>query len=148
MSIKMISQNKKAFFDYFIEDSYEAGVVLTGAEVKSIKLGHVNLKDSYCSFDRGEMYLKNCFIAVYEKDSFGGEERRPRKLLMHCEEIKKLLGKTKVKGLTLIPTKIYFKDNRVKVEIALAKGKHTYDKRDTIKEKDIERDAQRQIKRY
>ncbi len=147
MSEKIIQQNKKAFFDYFIEETYEAGISLVGSEVKSIKMGKVNLKDSYCSLEKGEIFLKNCFITSYEKGSyFNKDEKRPRKLLLHRYEINKLTGKIKEKGYTLIPTKIYFSGNFVKVQIALAKGKHTYDKRATIKEKEIKRNVERQIR--
>lgn len=147
MSEKLIQQNKKAFFDYFIEETYEAGIALVGSEVKSIKMGKVNLKDSYCSLDKGEVFLKNCFVTSYEKGSyFNKDEKRPRKLLLHKYEINKLIGKVKEKGYTLIPTKIYFSGHLVKVQIALAKGKHTYDKRATIKEKEIKRTIERQIK--
>lgn len=143
----MIQQNKKAFFDYFIEETYEAGIALVGSEVKSVKMGKINLKDSYCSLDKGEVFLKNCFITSYEKGSFfNKDEKRPRKLLLHRYEINKLTGKIKEKGYTLIPTKIYFSGSLVKIEIALAKGKHTYDKRATIKEKEIKRTVERQIK--
>lgn len=147
MSEKLIQQNKKAFFDYFIEETFEAGIVLVGSEVKSIKLGKVNLKDSYCSLDKGEIFLKNCFVTSYEKGSyFNRDEKRPRKLLLHRYEINKLTGKVKEKGYTLIPTKIYFSDNKVKVQIALAKGKHTFDKRASIKEKEIKRAVDREVK--
>lgn len=147
MSEKLIQQNKKAFFDYFIEETYEAGISLVGSEVKSIKMGKVNLKDSYCSLEKGEIYLKNCFVTSYEKGSyFNKDEKRPRKLLLHRYEINKLTGKIKEKGYTLIPTKIYFSGNFVKIQIALAKGKHTYDKRATIKEKELKRSVERQIK--
>ena len=147
MSEKLIQQNKKAFFDYFIEETFEAGISLAGSEVKSIKMGKVNLKDSYCSLDKGEVFLKNCFVTSYEKGSyFNKDEKRPRKLLLHRYEINKLIGKVKEKGYTLIPTKIYFSGNYVKVQIALAKGKHNYDKRATIKEKEVKRTIQRQIK--
>ncbi len=147
MSEKIIQQNKKAFFDYFIEETYEAGISLVGSEVKSIKMGKVNLKDSYCSLEKGEIFLKNCFVTSYEKGSyFNKDEKRPRKLLLHRYEINKLTGKIKEKGYTLIPTKIYFSGNFVKVQIALAKGKHIYDKRATIKEKEIKRNVERQIR--
>lgn len=147
MSEKLIQQNKKAFFDYFIEDTFEAGIALVGSEVKSVKLGKVNLKDSYCSIDNGEVYLKNCFITAYEKGSyFNKDEKRPRKLLLHRYEINKLVGKVKEKGYTLIPTKIYFSESLVKVQIALAKGKHTYDKRASIKENESKREVMRRIK--
>ena len=147
MGIKLIQQNKKAFFDYFIEETFEAGISLVGSEVKSIKLGKVNLKDSYCSLEKGELYLKNCFITSYEKGSvFNKDEKRPRKLLLHRYQINKLAGKVKEKGYTLIPTKIYFSGNYVKVEIALAKGKHTFDKRASLREKEVKRTVERQIK--
>ena len=147
MGEKLIQQNKKAFFDYFIEETFEAGIALVGSEVKSVKMGKINLKDSYCSLDKGEVFLKNCFITSYEKGSyFNKDEKRPRKLLLHRYEINKLTGKIKEKGYTLIPTKIYFSDSLVKIEIALAKGKHTYDKRATIKEKELKRTIERQIK--
>lgn len=147
MSEKIIQQNKKAFFDYFIEETFEAGLVLLGSEVKSIKLGKVNLKDSYCSIEKGEVFLKNCFVTSYEKGSyFNKDEKRPRKLLLHKFQINKLVGKVKEKGFTLIPTKIYFSGNYVKVQIALAKGKRLFDKRATIKEKEIKRNIERHIK--
>lgn len=147
MSEKIIQQNKKAFFDYFIEDKYEAGISLKGSEVKSVKLGKVSIKDSYCGIDEGEIYLKNCFITPYEKGSvFNPDERRERKLLLHRYEIDKIIGKVREKGFTLVPTKIYFVGNKVKVEIALAKGKHTYDKRASIKERELIKKAERQIK--
>lgn len=144
---RLIQQNKKAFFDYFIEDTFEAGISLAGCEVKSIKLGKVNLKDSYCSLENGELYLKNCFVTPYEKGSFfNREERRARKLLLHRYELNKLTGKVKEKGYTLIPTKIYFSGRYVKVEVALAKGKHTFDKRASLKEKEVKRTVERQIR--
>ncbi len=147
MSERIIQQNKKAYFDYFIEDKFEAGISLVGSEVKSIKLGKINLKDSYCSIEKGELYLRNCFVTAYEKGSyFNKDEKRPRKLLLHRYEINKLIGKVKEKGYTLIPTKIYFTGRLVKVEIALAKGKHTFDKRASIKEKEVKRTIERQIK--
>ena len=147
MSERLIQKNKKAFFDYFIEETYEAGISLVGSEVKSIKQGKVNLKDSYCSLDKGEVFLKNCFVTSYEKGSyFNKDEKRPRKLLLHKYEINKLIGKVKEKGYTLIPTKIYFSGNYVKIQIALAKGKHNYDKRASIKEKEVKRTIDRQIK--
>ncbi|MBR2971020.1 MAG: SsrA-binding protein SmpB [Clostridia bacterium] len=147
MNEKIIQQNKKAFFDFFVEDKFEAGIALAGSEVKSIKLGKVNLRDSYCSIEGVEIFLRNCLVTSYEKGSyFNVDEKRPRKLLLHRYQINKLIGKVKEKGYTLIPTKIYFVGHLVKVEIALAKGKHTYDKRASIKEKDIARSAERQIR--
>lgn len=147
MSEKIIQQNKKAYFDYFIEDKYEAGISLKGSEVKSVKEGKIIIKDSYCGIDDGEIYLKNCFITPYEKGSFfNPDEKRARKLLLHRYEIDKIIGKIREKGFTLVPTKVYFKGNKVKVEIALAKGKHTYDKRASIKERELIKKAERQIK--
>ena len=147
MSEKIIQQNKKAYFDYFIEDKYEAGISLKGSEVKSVKEGKISIKDSYCGIDDGEIYLKNCLITPYEKGSFfNPDEKRARKLLLHRYEIDKIIGKIREKGFTLVPTKVYFKGNKVKVEIALAKGKHTYDKRASIKERELIKKAERQIK--
>lgn len=149
MAIKIVANNKKAYFDFFIEDTYEAGIVLAGSEVKSVKLGHINLKDSFCQIDRGEVFLKNCHITPYEKGSaFNTEAKRDRKLLLHASEISKLIGKVKEKGYTLVPTKAYFKNGFVKVEIGLGKGKQMHDKRDSIKEKDMKRSMERDIKEY
>lgn len=146
-SIKLIDKNKKAYFDYFIDDTVEAGIVLSGNEVKSIKLQNASLKDSFCKLEKGELWLKNMFVAPYQKGSvFNSEERRDRKLLLHRAELNKLEGKVRQKGITLVPTKLYFKGNRVKVEIGLCRGKKLYDKRESAKEKDIRRDVQRQIK--
>ena len=148
--MKLIATNKKASFDYFLLETIEAGIVLVGSEVKSIRLGNVNLKDTFIVFDKNsECYLKNMYIKTYDKISFDvPDERRSRKLLLNKREINKLMSKVKEKGFTVVPTKLYFKDTKVKVEIALAKGKHTYDKKETLQNKDIERDMQRQIKRY
>ena len=147
--MKLISKNKKADFEYFFSDSVEAGVVLTGAEVKSVKLGHANINDAFCLIRGGEGWLKNAFVASYEKGSaFNPEERRDRKLLLHRDEIDRLEGKINRKGFTLVPRKIYFKDNKVKVEIGVAEGKKLHDKRQTIKDRDIKRDAEREIKNY
>ena len=148
--MKLIASNKKASFDYYLLDTYEAGIMLVGSEVKSIRAGNVNLKDTFIVFDKNnECYLKNMYIKTYDKVSFDvPDERRSRKLLLNRKEISKLMSKVKEKGFTVVPTKIYFKDSLVKVEIALAKGKHTFDKKDSLQAKDIERDMQRQIKRY
>lgn len=147
--MKLITKNKKADFEYFFVDVYEAGLSLTGAEVKSAKLGHVNIGDAFCLIRGGEAWLKNCFIASYEKGSaFNPEERRDRKLLLHKSEIDKIAGKIKQKGWTLVPRKMYFKNNFIKVEIGLAEGKKLHDKRRSIKEKDVKRDVERQLKNY
>ncbi len=145
--MKIIDTNKKAYFEYFVDDTVEAGIVLSGNEVKSIKLQNVSLKESFCFLEKGELWLKNMFVKAYEKGSyFNSEERRDRKLLLHRAEIDKLEGKVRQKGVTLVPTKIYFRNNRVKVEIGVCRGKKLYDKRDVAREKDIKRDTQRQIK--
>ena len=147
--MKVITDNRKAFFDYFIDETYEAGIVLEGSEVKSIKMGNVNLKDSFCFFEDGELILKNCNITPYEKGSFFNKDaKRDRKLLMHRSDIDKIFGKVKQKGFTLVPLKMYFSGNFVKVELGLARGKHTYDKKETLKQKDIERKVKREIAEY
>ena len=148
--MKLIATNKKANFEYFIISTYEAGIVLTGSEVKSIRLGHTNLKDSFITFSKdAEAFIKNMHITAYKDASIDKpDEKRNRKLLLNRSEINKLISKTKEKGFTCIPLKVYLKDNLVKIEIALAKGKHLYDKKDTLAKKDIERDTQRQLKNY
>lgn len=149
MSIKIIATNKKAYHDYFIEDTYEAGIVLVGSEVKSVRLGQVNLKDSYCIVKNGSLELVNAHISPYEKGSFFNvDARRTRKLLMHKAEIDKLRGKVEIKGFTLVPTKMYFKQGLVKVEVGLAKGKELHDKRKTLADKDMKRSLERQLKNY
>lgn len=149
MSIKIIATNKKAYHDYFIEDTYEAGIVLVGSEVKSVRLGQVNLKDSYCIVKGGNLELVNAHITPYEKGSFFNvDARRTRKLLMHKAEIDKLRGKVEIKGFTLVPTKLYFKQGLVKVEIGLAKGKELHDKRKALADKDMKRSLERQLKNY
>ncbi len=149
MGIKEIAVNKKAHFDYFIEERVEAGLSLYGAEVKSAKMGHINIADSFCFIDGGELILKNCHITPYEKGSFyNPEARRDRKLLLHKKEIARFIGKVREKGLTLVPLRAYFKGRLLKVELGLCKGKHTYDKKETIKARDLDRQAQRDIKDY
>lgn len=149
MSIKIIATNKKAYHDYFIEDTYEAGIVLVGSEVKSVRLGQVNLKDSYCIVKGGNLELVNAHISPYEKGSFFNvDARRTRKLLMHKAEIDKLRGKVEIKGFTLVPTKLYFQQGLVKVEIGLAKGKELHDKRKALADKDMKRSLERQLKNY
>ncbi len=147
--IKVVCQNKKAYHNYFIDETFEAGIVLVGTEVKSLRLGMANLKDSYAMVRRnGEIYLANTHISPYKQaDRFTmPEPDRTRKLLLHKEEINKLIGKTKERGYTLIPTKIYFKSGKAKVEIALAKGKKLFDKRETIKKKTVEREMEKAVK--
>lgn len=148
-SIKLISQNKKAWHDFFIEETYECGISLAGTEVKSLREGKVNLKDSYASIDNGEVYVKGMHISPYEKGNiFNKDPLRDRKLLMHKYEIRKLIGSVKEKGYSLIPTKLYFKNSRVKIEIALARGKKLYDKRNDIAGREAKRDIARKIKEY
>lgn len=148
MSTKTVCQNKKARHDYFITESFEAGLVLLGAEVKSLRDGRANLVDSYAKIDQGEVYIHNMHISPYP---FARQEAldptRVRKLLLNKREIKRLIGKTVEKGFTLIPTKIYFSKGRAKVEIALAKGKRQYDKRQALKEKDMKREMEEDKKR-
>jgi len=147
--MKVIDKNKKVFFDYELEEKIETGIVLVGSEVKSVRLGNVNLRDSFCFIEGGEIFLKNCYIAPYEKGShFNEEPRRDRKLLLHKREIAKLIGKIKQKGYALVPTMIYFAKNKVKVEIALGRGKKQHDKRASLREKDVKRDMERAVKEY
>ena len=149
MNIKEIAVNKKAFFDYFIEEKIEAGLSLSGGEVKSAKMGRINLGDSFCFVEKGEIVLKNCHITPYEKGSyFNAEAKRDRVLLLHKKEIARLIGKVKEKGLTLVPIRVYFKGRWLKVELGLCRGKHTFDKKNVIKERDISREAERAIKEY
>ncbi len=146
-SIKLISQNKKAFHDFFIEETFECGIELVGTEVKSLREGKVNLKDSFASLVNGEIYIKNMHISPYEKGNiFNKDPLRERKLLLHKYEILKLVGKIKEKGYSLVPTKIYLKNSLVKVELGLAKGKKLYDKREDIARKDAKRDIERRMK--
>lgn len=143
--MKVISNNKKAFYDYFVSDLVEAGIVLEGCEVKSVRAGGASLADSFVVIKNGEMFLKNAYIKPYEKTtSYKPDERKTRKLLLNKSEIQKFERMTKEKGFTIVATKIYFnKSNKVKVEIGLAKGKKLYDKRQTLKEKSIKRDIER-----
>lgn len=142
-----IAQNRKARHDYFIEETYEAGIALTGTEVKSLRQGRVNLKDSYVSIQDGEMVAVGIHISPYEKGNiFNADPLRERKLLMHKNEISRLLGKVKERGYSLIPLSLYFRGQYVKMELALAKGKKLYDKRDSLAEKAERRDTERNIK--
>ncbi len=148
MGISVVCQNKKAYHDYFIEETIEAGIMLTGTEVKSLRLGKANLKDSYARIKGEEAFLINTHISPYARaDSFRQQDpERTRKLLLHKKEILRLIGKTREKGYTLIPTKIYFKGGKAKVELGLAKGKTTYDKRETLKKKEAAREVQKEFK--
>ena len=145
--IKVIAKNKKAFFNYDIIETLEAGIVLKGSEVKAIRDGKINIKDSYVIISDGEAYLLNSHINPYKYSTYDRPEpTRKRKLLLHRREIDKLSGKLQTKGLTLVPLKVYFKNGKIKVEIGLAKGKKNFDKRRTIKERDIKREMEREIK--
>jgi SsrA-binding protein len=145
---KVVATNRKAFHDYFIEEKYEAGIVLQGTEVKSLREGRVNLQDSYASVRDGEMFLHNCHVSPYSHGNIMNHDpTRVRKLLLHKTEINKLLGKTQQRGLTLIPLRIYFsKRGHAKVELGLAKGKKLYDRRESIKAREAGREVQRAIK--
>jgi SsrA-binding protein len=144
---KPIATNRKAFFHYEVLDRAEAGVVLRGSEVKSIREGGLNFKDAYVDFRGGELYLVGCHIGPYSHSNLQNHApERERKLLLHKREILKLGGKATEKGLTLVPVRAYFKNGKVKVEIALARGKRAHDKRESIKRKDIERDTQQAVR--
>jgi SsrA-binding protein len=144
---KIIAQNKTARLNYFIGDTYEAGIVLVGTEVKSIREGRVNLKDSYALVKEGEVWLHEMHVSPYSHGNrYNHEPLRTRKLLLHHREINKLYGKSREKGLTLIPLKIYFKNGKVKVEIGVGHGKKLYDKREDMKLKDDKRDMQRALR--
>ena len=146
-SRKLIANNKKAYHDYFIEETYEAGISLVGTEVKSIRMGKCSLKESYVHMERGEMIIYGMHISPYEKGNiFNRDPLRPRKLLLHRYEINKIAGKTTLKGYTVVPLQVYIKGSLVKVEIALAKGKKLYDKREDIARKDMRRENEREFK--
>ena len=146
--MKDIAVNKKAYHDYLIEDKYEAGIVLMGSEIKSIRAGKVSLKEAYVSFVRGEAFLKDMHIAIYKEATYNNhEETRDRKLLLHKREIAKLFSKCKMQGYTCIPLKLYFKEGRVKAEIALAKGKSLYDKRESDKKRAMDKAAKQALRR-
>lgn len=150
MEEKVICSNRSAAHEYFILERYEAGIVLDGGEVKSLRAGRANLKDSFCAVEKSELFIKNMYIATYEKaGSFNvRNSKRDRKLLLHKDEISRLIGKVNQKGLTLIPLKLYFKKALIKVELGLCQGKHTYDKKRVLMQKDLDRDKERQIKNY
>ena len=144
---KQIAGNRKAFHDYFVEDKYEAGIELAGTEVKSIRMGNVNLKDAFCTIKDGQMTLNGMHVSPYEKGNiFNREPRRPRRLLMHKREILRLFAKIKQDGYTLVTLSLYFKGPRVKVEIGLCKGKKLYDKREAAAKKDAKREMDRALK--
>lgn len=140
-------KNKKANFDYFIEEEIECGIVLKGTEIKSIRNGEANIKDCYAIIKNGEVFLLNMFISKYENGSiFNHDERRTRKLLLNKREILKLRDKVEISGYTLVPIKLYFKGNKAKILLGIAKGKKNYDKRESIKEKDVKRDIEKALK--
>ena len=145
--IRLIANNKKAYHDYFIEDTYEAGIELAGTEVKSMRMGKCSIKESFIQIDRGEVFVYGMHISPYEKGNiFNKDPLRTRKLLLHQYEIRKIAGKIAEKGYTLVPLKVYFKGSLVKVEIGIAKGKKLYDKRQDIAKKDQKREAEREFK--
>lgn len=142
-----IAENRKARHDYFVEETFEAGIVLVGSEVKSCRTGRVNLRDAYAQVKEGELFLYNCHISPYEQaNRFNHEPLRPRKLLMHRSEIHRLFGQVREKGFALVPLRLYFKKGKVKVELALAKGKKAYDKRDDIAARDVKREMARAMR--
>lgn len=146
-SIKLIANNKKAYHDYFIEDTYEAGISLAGTEVKSLRMGKCSVKESFIKIEKGEMIVYGMHISPYEKGNiFNKDPLRPRKLLLHRYEINKMAGKMAEKGYTLVPLKVYFKGSLVKVEVGLAKGKKLYDKRQDMAKKDAKREMEREFK--
>ncbi len=146
-SIKLIAQNKKAYHDYFIIESYEAGICLAGTEVKSLRMGKCSIKESFIRFEKGEVIIHGMHITPYEKGNiFNKDPLRSRKLLLNRYEINKISGKVAEKGYTLVPLKVYFKGNHIKIEIGLAKGKKMYDKRQDIAKKDMKRESERKFK--
>lgn len=146
-SIKLVANNKKAYHDYFIEDKYEAGVALAGTEVKSIRMGKCSIKESFIRIERGEVFVYGMHVSPYEKGNiFNKDPLRPKKLLLHRDEIRKIDGKISEKGFTLVPLQVYLKGSLVKVEIGVAQGKKLYDKRQDIAKKDMRREAERDFK--
>ena len=146
---KTIAENRKAFHDYFVEESFEAGIELCGTEVKALRAGGVNLKDAWCSVVEGELFVNGMHISPYDKGNiFNRDPLRVRKLLMHKREIMRLLGVTKQAGYSLIPLSLYFKGSRVKVQVGLCRGKKLYDKREDAAKRDMKREAQRGLKEF
>ena len=147
MGIKIIANNKKAYHEYFVDEVYEAGLTLQGTEVKSLRLGQVSIKESYCRIRNGEVFVDNMNISPYEQGNRENHDPlRERKLLLHRYEIDKLVKKVAEKGLTLVPTKLYFKDSRAKIEIGVCRGKKLYDKRETLKRQQADRESARAIR--
>jgi SsrA-binding protein len=145
--VKQVAQNRKAYHDYFVSEKFEAGIELFGTEVKSIRQGHVNLKDAFCTVKNGELFVIGMHISPYEKGNiFNRDPMRQRRLLMHKREIMRLYGRMKQEGLTLIPLSVYFKDSLVKLELGLAKGKKLHDKRESTARRDANREIDRTIK--
>lgn len=146
-TMKLVANNKKAYHDYFIDDTYEAGIVLHGTEVKSLRLGKCSIKESFIRIENGEVYVYGMHISPYEKGNiFNKDPLRVKKLLLHKMEINKLTGKVAEKGCTLVPLQVYFKDGKAKMEVGLARGKKLYDKREDIAKKDVKRQTEREFK--
>ena len=146
-NVKIISNNKKAYFDYFIDEKFEAGIELKGTEVKSLRMGQCSIKEAFVALENGEVIIRQMHIPPYEKGNiFNKDPLRPRKLLLHKYEINKIVGQSKQKGSTVVPLRVYFKDSLVKVEIGLARGKKLYDKRKDIAKKDMKREAEKEFK--
>lgn len=145
--MKLVANNKKAYHDYFIEEKYEAGLVLHGTEVKSLRMGKCSIKEAFIRIENGEVYIYGMHISPYEKGNiFNKDPLRIRKLLLHKQQIRKLIGNSSEKGYTIVPLQVYFKDGRAKIEIGLAKGKKLYDKRQDIAKKDQKREAEKEFK--
>ena len=145
--MKLVANNKKAYHDYFIEEKYEAGIVLHGTEVKSMRMGKCSIKEAFIRIENGEVYAYGMHISPYEKGNiFNKDPLRPKKLLLHKQQIRKLIGSSAEKGYTLVPLQVYFKDGRAKIEIGLARGKKLYDKRQDIAKKDQKREAEKEFK--
>ena len=146
---RLIANNKKAYHDYFIEEKYEAGIELVGTEVKSMRMGKCSIKESFIRIDKGELFIYGMHVSPYEKGNiFNKDPLRPRKLLLHRQEINKLFGVAQQKGFTIVPLKVYFKGSLAKIEIGIARGKKQYDKRADIAKKDAKRDMERAFKEY
>lgn len=145
--MKLVANNKKAYHDYFIEEKYEAGIVLHGTEVKSMRMGKCSIKEAFIRIENGEVYAYGMHVSPYEKGNiFNKDPLRPKKLLLHKQQIRKLIGSSAEKGYTLVPLQVYFKDGRAKIEIGLARGKKLYDKRQDIAKKDQMREAEKEMK--
>ncbi|MBP3602921.1 MAG: SsrA-binding protein SmpB [Lachnospiraceae bacterium] len=146
-AMKLVANNKKAYHDYFIEEKYEAGLVLHGTEVKSLRMGKCSIKEAFIRVEKGEVYIYGMHVSPYEKGNiFNKDPLRPKKLLLHKQEIRKLIGSSAEKGYTLVPLQVYFSNGRAKIEIGLAKGKKLYDKRQDIAKKDQKREAEKEMK--